>query len=188
LRAAVDLVLAELCLLCYSDGMRLQTSCVFCEIIAGRSPAKVEHEWRDALAIHTIKPKVPGHLLVIPKKHVQDANENPEVAAMVMRRAAEIAKPPSHIHTNLGGAAAQTVFHLHYHIIPRIPGEEVQLSWFKPWKPNPLDRNCNQESTQSEKLGLSFSTELNLTWKMLSMKTDLSLPTNMKKLLQGLWK
>jgi len=168
--------------------MRLQTACTFCNIVAGTEPAKIEYEWRDALAIHTNRPKAPGHLLVIPKKHVQDANEDPDVAAMVMRRAAEIAKPPSHIHTNLGGAAAQTIFHLHYHIIPRKAGEEVRLSWFKPWEPHPLDRNCNQESTLNEKHGLSFSTELNLTSKMLSMKTDLSLPPSMRKLLQGLWK
>jgi histidine triad (HIT) family protein len=155
--------------------------CDFCEIVAGRAPAKIEHEWPDALAIHTIRPKAPGHLLVLPKKHVQDANEDPVLAAAVMRRAASIALPPAHIHTNLGGAAAQTIFHLHYHIIPRKRNEEVRLSWFKPWDNSPLDRQCNL--TSNERLGLSFSTELNLTWKTLTMKTEISLPESLKKLL-----
>jgi histidine triad (HIT) family protein len=155
--------------------------CVFCEILEGKAPAKIEHEWPDAIAIHTIKPKVEGHLLVIPRKHVQDANEDPETAARVMRRAAEIAKPPSHIHTNLGGAAAQTVFHLHYHIIPRVPNQEVRLSWFKPWDRHPLDRNCDQKSTLREKLGLSFSMELRVMSKTLSTKTEVSLTKSTTK-------
>lgn len=167
--------------------MRLQNPCTFCDIVEGRASAKIEHEWPDALAIHTNRPKAPGHLLVLPKRHVQDANEDPDLAAKVMRRAAEIAKPPAHISTNMGGAAAQTIFHLHYHIIPRKANEEVRISWFKPWEPHPLDRDCNQKSILSEKHGPSFSTELNLTLKTISMKTDLSLPTSIKQLLGALW-
>lgn len=162
--------------------------CVFCEILEGRAPAKIEHEWSDAIAIHTNRPKTEGHLLVIPRKHVQDANEDPETAAKAMKRAAEIAKPPSHIHTNLGGAAAQTVFHLHYHIIPREPNKEVNLSWFKPWDRHPLDRKCSQKSTTSEKHGLSFSTELKVMSKTLSLSTEVSLTKSIGKLLDGLWK
>ncbi len=161
--------------------------CVFCEIVAGKAPAKVEHEWPDALAIHNTRPKVPGHLLVIPKRHIQDANEDPEVAAMIMRRAASIAAPPSHIHTNIGSAAAQTVFHLHYHIIPRTPNEAVPISWFKPWAENPaVDRNKCQNSTPNAKLGLSFSTELNLSSRTLTTMTEISLPKSLKGLLRGL--
>ena len=158
--------------------------CDFCEIVAGRAPARIEHEWPDALAIHTIKPKVPGHLLVLPKKHVQDANEDPDIAAAVMRRAASIALPPAHISTNLGGAAAQTIFHLHYHIIPREAGKDVPISWFRGWSNSPWDRKC-QKSTPSEKLGPSFSTELKLTWKTLSLKTNISLPKNIEKVFAG---
>lgn len=168
--------------------MRIQAPCTFCDIVAGKEMAKIEHEWPDALAIHTNRPKAPGHLLVLPKKHVQDAAEDPEVAAMVMRRAAEIAKPPSHISTNMGGAAAQTIFHLHYHIIPRKAHEEVKVSWFRPWDSHPLDRDCNQKQTSNAKHGLSFSTELSLTSKTLSMKTALSLPTSIRGLLSELWK
>ena len=41
-----------------------QASCVFCEIVAGRSPASVVHEDHLCLAIMTIEPVNPGHLLV----------------------------------------------------------------------------------------------------------------------------
>jgi histidine triad (HIT) family protein len=176
----INFFLLDLQSLCYCVSMTLR-HCDFCEIVAGRAPAKIEHEWSDAIAIHTIRPKTTGHLLVLPKKHVQDANEDPDLAAAVMKRAASIATPPAHINTNMGGAAAQTIFHLHYHIIPRRRNEEVRLSWFKPWDNSPLDRRCS--STPNERHGLSFSAELNITWKTLMMKTDLSLPTNLRKLL-----
>lgn len=165
----------------------MSRACEFCDIVAGKAPARVEHEWPDAIAIHTHRPKSPGHLLVLPKKHIQDANEDPDIAAATMRRAAAIAIPPCHLSTNLGGAAAQTVFHLHFHIIPRVEGQEVRVSWFQGWNNHRLDRRI-LSSTPNEKRGPSFSTELSLTSKTLSMRTDLSLPKSMKELLQGLWK
>jgi histidine triad (HIT) family protein len=156
--------------------------CDFCEIVAGTAPAKIEHEWPDALAIHTIRPKAPGHLLVIPKVHIQDASEDPYIAGRVMKRAAEIAKPPCHLNTNLGGAAAQTVFHMHIHVIPRKANQEVKISWFKPWEEHPLDRRC-EEKKSSEKLGISSSWELEIMSRRISMKTDVSLT----KIISGLF-
>jgi histidine triad (HIT) family protein len=167
--------------------MTYRRPCVFCEIIAGRAPAQVEHEWPDAIAIHTIKPKAPGHLLVIPKVHIQDAHEDPQLAGRVLSYAAEIAQPPCHLNTNVGGPAAQTVFHLHFHIIPRVPNQEVKVSWFKPWDSHPEDRNWNErKSTSNAKHGLSFSTELNILSKKISMKTELSLSQSINKLWNGL--
>lgn len=40
-------------------------SCPFCEIIAGRAPAKIVEEWPAAIAIVPLNPVVDGHLLVI---------------------------------------------------------------------------------------------------------------------------
>jgi diadenosine tetraphosphate (Ap4A) HIT family hydrolase len=51
--------------------------CVFCEIVAGTSPASLVAENALALAVLTIGPIRPGHVLVIPKRHVvglPDAN------------------------------------------------------------------------------------------------------------------
>lgn len=146
-------------MLASSPATPVKKPCVFCDIIAGKESAKIEHEWPDALAIHTNRPKAPGHLLVIPKKHIQDANEDPDLAAKVLKRAAEIAKPPSHIHTNIGGAAAQTVFHLHFHVLPRTPNQEVKLSWFSGWSESPHDRKPLKVKI-IEKFGLRFNTEM----------------------------
>lgn len=47
-----------------------ETKCVFCEIIAGRSPAHIVHENELSMAILDIHPYTKGHCLVIPKRHV----------------------------------------------------------------------------------------------------------------------
>lgn len=47
-----------------------ETKCVFCGIIAGRSPARIVHENELSMAILDIHPYTKGHCLVIPKRHV----------------------------------------------------------------------------------------------------------------------
>lgn len=108
------------------------TICPFCEIVAGRAPAVVVQEWPDALAIVPLEPVVDGHTLVVPKRHVADFGENPDVSAATMRRAAELAAGdvPMNVITSRGRAATQSVFHLHLHIVPRAENDGLALPWF----------------------------------------------------------
>jgi histidine triad (HIT) family protein len=103
--------------------------CVFCEIIAERSPAKVVREWPDAIAIEPLNPVTEGHVLVIPRSHVGDFTEDPACTALVMRRAAELGIAPMNLITSAGGEATQTVFHLHVHLVPRRAGDGLPLPW-----------------------------------------------------------
>ncbi|WP_432043610.1 HIT family protein [Streptomyces cadmiisoli] len=107
------------------------TDCVFCEIVAGRAPANVVKEWEDALAIVPIRPVVQGHTLVIPKRHVTDFGEDPDVSASTMRRAAELAvgEQPMNLITSRGREATQSVFHLHLHLVPRAANDGLALPW-----------------------------------------------------------
>jgi histidine triad (HIT) family protein len=107
----------------------MASTCVFCEIVAGTAPAKVVATWPDAIALVPLTPVVDGHTIVIPRRHVPDLAADPDVAAAVMRRTAEIATPPCNIITSAGSAATQTVFHLHLHIVPRTPGDGLALPW-----------------------------------------------------------
>jgi histidine triad (HIT) family protein len=104
--------------------------CPFCEIVAGRAPG-VFATWRDAVAIEPLNPVTPGHLLVVPRQHVADAAENPQVAAVTMERAAALAirYDAANIITSIGEAATQTVEHLHLHVVPRRPGDGLALPW-----------------------------------------------------------
>ena len=105
--------------------------CPFCEIVAGRAPADIFHEWDDALAIVPLNPVVDGHLLVIPKIHVADVGHDPEISAATMRRAAELAASQwCNVITSRGRVATQSVFHLHLHIVPRAENDGLALPWY----------------------------------------------------------
>jgi histidine triad (HIT) family protein len=103
--------------------------CVFCEIAGGREPAVVVREWPDTVAIVPLEPVVDGHVLVIPRCHVEDAAENPEVTAVTFGRAAEISVRPFNLITSAGPEATQTVPHLHVHVVPRREGDGLALPW-----------------------------------------------------------
>jgi histidine triad (HIT) family protein len=99
--------------------------CPFCNY-AG----PVEDAFGDVIVIEPLNPVVRGHLLVIPREHVQDATHNPALAGYVMRVAALIARGlECNIITSVGPAATQTVMHLHVHIVPRQEGDGLRLPW-----------------------------------------------------------
>jgi histidine triad (HIT) family protein len=108
--------------------------CAFCEIVSGDAFAVVAREWDDAMAIVPLNPVVSGHRLVIPKVHVADFTEDPEVSAAVMRRAAEFAKAgrPCNLITSRGREATQSVYHLHLHVVPRQVDDGLSLPWTNP--------------------------------------------------------
>ncbi|MFD5588776.1 HIT family protein [Streptomyces sp. NPDC127063] len=105
--------------------------CVFCEIVAGTAPATIVREWPDAMAIVPLGPVTPGHVLVIPRQHVANVGEDPAVSGAAAARAAELAAelPAANVITSMGSAATQTVFHLHWHVVPRAEGDGLPLPW-----------------------------------------------------------
>ena len=107
--------------------------CIFCQIVAGTSPARMFVQWPDAIVIHPIDPVTHEHLLVIPRQHVADFAEDPDVSAATMRRAAQVARMLGFDDVNLitskGRAATQSVRHLHIHVVPRSAGDGLLLPW-----------------------------------------------------------
>lgn len=102
--------------------------CIFCEIVEGNSPAEIIYENNDVLAFLDINPMNFGHTLVIPKKHYPDFTEIPgEEISSVISVVQLVSKAISgslgtdgyNIVSNNGEAAGQSVFHFHFHIIPR---------------------------------------------------------------------
>jgi len=47
----------------------MMSVCVFCEIVAGRRPAEIVYEDDQFIAFLDIRPRSPGHTLIVPKKH-----------------------------------------------------------------------------------------------------------------------
>jgi histidine triad (HIT) family protein len=123
---SVRLQLADVWVVTGAGG---EVSCRFCEIANEIWPAVYVRKWPDAVAIQPLNPVVPGHVLVIPRAHVNDVTEDPIVAASTTARAAELAVPPCNLITSAGAPATQTVFHLHVHVVPRAVGDGLALPW-----------------------------------------------------------
>ena len=111
---------------------------MFCAIVADEAPAIRIHEDDDYLAILDIRPFTPGHTLVFPKRHVVDLTDTPpktvaDLATIGQRiaraaRASGLHADGNHIVINDGKAAAQSVFHIHLHVLPRRAGDKVSFA------------------------------------------------------------
>jgi histidine triad (HIT) family protein len=118
--------------------------CLFCKIAAGELPASVVAENERALAFLDINPATRGHTLVIPRKHAKDIHEiGPDdldaaaaLAQQIAGRARErLGADGVTLLQSSGAAAWQTVFHFHFHVIPRYADDPLKL----PWVPAPGD-------------------------------------------------
>lgn len=85
-----------------------------------------------ALALHDAFPVTPGHILVVPRRHVADyfgltPEEQGAVWDLVNRvreQSAMDSEPDGYnLGVNVGSAAGQTVEHTHIHVIPRRLGD-----------------------------------------------------------------
>jgi histidine triad (HIT) family protein len=112
--------------------------CVFCKIVAGDIPCFKLYEDEHTLAFMDINPASRGHALVIPKTHSPSLFEAPggDLSAMMatarkVGRAIQSTLNPDGL--NLvqanGPGAAQSVFHLHVHVLPRYMGDNLKLNW-----------------------------------------------------------
>ena len=101
---------------------------IFAKIIAGDAPAIKIFEDDVAVAFMDIFPQSPGHCLIVPKekaRNLLDLSDDMAAAAIqrvkALAKAVETALEPDGIWiTQFNGApAGQSVFHIHFHIIPR---------------------------------------------------------------------
>ena len=122
----------------------MQENCIFCKIIKGEIPSSKVYEDEEILAFNDINPAAPIHILVIPKKHVNnifelDSSTGKELFDAVLKTT-QILKEKLNIENvnllnNNGSLAGQVVGHYHIHIIPRYGNDEC---YFKesPHEPN----------------------------------------------------
>lgn len=105
-----------------------QKECIFCKIISGEIPAVRVYEDDETLAFMDIKPNHKGHVLVIPKDHVENIyGLSSEMAARIMITVQKLSiaiknavdADGINISMNNESAAGQIIWHAHMHIIPR---------------------------------------------------------------------
>jgi len=112
--------------------------CPFCERIAAgeydnRTVPDDDAPYGGVVTFEPLNPVTPGHRLVVPVEHVEDALVSPSVTAWTMEFAAAVARNygirSCNLITSVGAVATQTVFHLHVHIVPRAEGDGLALPW-----------------------------------------------------------
>jgi histidine triad (HIT) family protein len=127
----------------------MQADCVFCQIVSGELPADYVDEDERTVAFMDINPATLGHMLVVPRRHVPDVMSAAEgdwlaVAATARRMArwavgAFKAGGVDLVQANSDGVAgAQTIFHLHVHVVPRYH-DDLLGQWWKQETADPAE-------------------------------------------------
>lgn len=113
-------------------------SCVFCKIIVGQIPCMRVFEDDAALVFLDIGPLAEGHLLMVPKQHVERLDQmSPEQIMAVTRHLPMLGRAlmkavgavAYNILQNNGRESGQEVPHVHFHIIPRKAGDGLGYRW-----------------------------------------------------------
>lgn len=111
--------------------MSTDPDCIFCKILRSEIGSVKIYEDDDILGFMDVMPQSPGHCLVILKRHAANIFEiTAEESATLIRATHRLAGA---VNTALqpaglalyqfnGREAGQTVFHIHFHIIPRYEG------------------------------------------------------------------
>lgn len=109
---------------------------IFAKILRGDAPAFKVYEDDHSLAFMDVMPQVEGHTLVVPKDPAENLHDaDPVILAATIQTVQTVAaavkaafEAPGIMIAQLNGpAAGQTVFHLHFHILPRHQGIEFKM-------------------------------------------------------------
>ncbi len=130
--------------------------CIFCKIVARELPAAIVDEDERTIAFMDINPATRGHALVVPRRHARDLlSIDPEdlcattVAAQRLagRMSERLGIAGINVLNSCGGAAWQTVFHFHLHVIPRYIGDPLRLPWL------PAAGDAEEIASSAQELG-----------------------------------
>ncbi|HEV3228552.1 MAG TPA: HIT family protein [Solirubrobacteraceae bacterium] len=123
-----------------------QDDCIFCRIVAGELPAEIVAQDERTVSFMDINPATRGHALVVPRVHSPDllaiGSEDLTACVLAAQRLAAVMRDRLgadgiNLLNAVGAAAWQTVFHFHFHVIPRYRDDPLRL----PWIPAPGDPN-----------------------------------------------
>jgi histidine triad (HIT) family protein len=103
------------------------SDCLFCKILAGDIPSTEVASTETTYAFRDLNPAAPTHVLVIPRQHIDNADElRGEHAAVLsdvfstaqaVARSEGVAGSGYRLVFNVGDDASNSVPHLHLHVI-----------------------------------------------------------------------
>lgn len=107
--------------------------CVFCRIVAGEAPAAVVLDEPDTMAFLDQRPVFPGHVLLVPRRHVDTLTDLPAdlvpplfTAAQRLARALVDGLGAQGTFVAVNNVVSQSVPHLHVHVVPRTKGDGLR--------------------------------------------------------------
>lgn len=111
------------------------TNNIFAKILRGEIPAFKVYEDAHTLAFMDVMPQSEGHTLVIPKTNARNFFDiDPDALASLIKATQHVAKAVQKAFKPDGmriiqfnePAAGQTVFHIHFHIVPCYEGHSLK--------------------------------------------------------------
>jgi len=104
----------------------MKDGCKFCEIASGKLPAAVVFEGPGVIAFLDHRPLFPGHVLLIPKDHIETLTGMPPTGigplftiAQHLAQAMESGLGAEGSFVAINNRVSQSVPHLHVHVVPR---------------------------------------------------------------------
>jgi histidine triad (HIT) family protein len=115
--------------------MQYDAQNIFARIIRGEIPSSKIYEDEDVLAFMDVMPQIEGHCLVVPKQGCRNLlDADPAILTKTISATQKIARAAMKAFNADGvqirqysePAAGQTVFHLHFHILPMRDGDTLK--------------------------------------------------------------
>ncbi len=135
--------------------------CIFCDIIGKKESAEILYENDRVISFLDIRPVNYGHTLVIPKTHYENFLSVPpeEMEALILATqklsnaiVKSLIPDGFNIVVNNGIAAGQSIFHFHFHIIPRFKSDDFKF------RPNLKSYDDGTMKNFAEKIRLAVTT------------------------------
>jgi histidine triad (HIT) family protein len=130
--------------------MAASESCKFCQIASGSLASYIVFEDDLSLAFLDARPLFLGHVLLIPKEHIETLADLPEKIvgpffrnAQILSRAVEQAMDAEGSFVAINNRVSQSVPHLHVHIVPRRKKDGLR-GFFWPRQAHPAEAEMQQ--------------------------------------------
>lgn len=104
-----------------------QPNCIFCKIASGELESDIVYSDDQCVAFGDLNPQAPVHVLLVPRKHIENLNDvTPDDASLLAALAAAapavaaqlgLADDGYRVVANVGRFGGQSVDHLHLHIL-----------------------------------------------------------------------
>jgi len=110
-----------------------ERSCLFCAIVAGEQPSATVLDEEHLVAFLDVRPVFKGHVLLVPRTHVETLPDLPAElrdpfleAAQRLSVAVKDALEAQGSFVAMNNTVSQSVPHLHLHVVPRTKGDGLR--------------------------------------------------------------